>query len=72
VARHAYPTRYTSGPFQLIRHRMQTGYAIIDTRTKRYAYTEPHPNTGRPVPTHLPLGKAMDRMQRLAVEANAR
>jgi hypothetical protein len=68
MMRHSYPTHYTSGPYRLIRHRLMGGYAIRDERTRRYAYSEPHPNTGRPIPAHMPLGKAMERMQRLTVE----
>jgi len=71
MARHVFPTHYADGAYRLIRHRMMGGYAILDERTRRYAYSIPHPVTGRSMPQHLPLGEAMRRMQNLAREDRA-
>lgn len=58
-----YPTRYNVGPYRLVTLRRRTGYAIIDSRTGRYAYTEAHPNSGRSVPC---LEPSVDRALRIA------
>lgn len=43
-------TGMTVGPYRLITFRRRRGFAIIDDRTGRAAYTTPHPITGRPIP----------------------
>ena len=49
-----YRTGRTVGPFEIVTHRRQRGYAIEDNRTGRTVWTEPHPNTGRPRACYLP------------------
>jgi hypothetical protein len=43
-----YPTAHHVGPFRVARRRQTRGFVIIDDRTGRPAWTEPHPVTGRP------------------------
>lgn len=43
-----YPTTHRCGPFVVATMRHRTGFVILDSRTKRPAWIEPHPNTGRP------------------------
>ena len=42
-----FPTAHHVGPFRIVTMRQQRGYAILDDRTGRPAWTEPHPVTGR-------------------------
>jgi hypothetical protein len=43
-----YPTSHHVGPYRLAKIRHAHGYVIVDDRTGRAAWTEPHPITGRP------------------------
>jgi hypothetical protein len=52
-----YPTPYTVGPFRLVRLRRRSGFAIVDTRTGRYAYTKPSRATARPLPAMIPTAR---------------
>jgi hypothetical protein len=49
IRRRCYPTRMTVGPFRLVTLRHRRGYAIVDDRTGRVAYTAAHPISGRPM-----------------------
>jgi hypothetical protein len=67
-----YPTAYRRGPFALVRLSHRAGYAVIDERHTgprvRYALTEPHPTTGRPMPRRLPLPEALAALAQLAAD----
>lgn len=56
-----YPTHYAVGPYQLVTLRRRRGYAILDSRTGRWGYTERVPVRGRPV-----LEPNLDRALRIA------
>lgn len=43
-----YPTEHRRGPYVVATMRHHRGYVILDGRTNRPAWTEPHPHTGRP------------------------
>lgn len=49
-----FPTAHHVGPFRVVTRRQQRGYEIRDDRTGRPAYTEAHPNTGRPIAAVVP------------------
>jgi hypothetical protein len=67
--RYTFPTPHAVGPYRLVRFRLMGGYAIADTRARgRYAWTEPHPVTGRPIPLRFPLAEAIDKMTAAAIE----
>lgn len=65
-------TTYARGPYRLVRMSRGGGYAIEDTthtgKRRRYALTEPHPTTGRPVPSRFPLTVALARLDELAAD----
>lgn len=58
-----YPTRYAVGPYQLVTLRRRRGYAILDSRTGRWAYTERAPNNGR---NYVPVLEDLDRALTIA------
>ena len=49
-----YVTPGGPGPYQPARLRRVRGWTIVDTRTGRIAWTEPHPLTGRARPAIVP------------------
>ena len=46
--RRYYPTNHRRGPYTVATMRHHRGYVILDSRTGRPAWYEPHPITGRP------------------------
>lgn len=52
-----YATPYSVGPFRLVRIRRRSGFAIVDSRTGRIAWTRANPTTGRPIPAMIPSAR---------------
>jgi hypothetical protein len=62
-----FPTAHHVGPFRIVTMRQVRGYAILDDRTGRPAWTEAHPITGRPralmvptVPVALRIARSLE------------